>query len=159
MVGFFVVLQETYAIQDCDYYADSTKISTWNNAGQGSNQFKVSSYSIGLTNFSVEVKLNTINTQIMVGNQQDWLTGVSLVGSPYYFYIHNSSGTVETDILSNPVASDIWRFEVEGTTIRLYRNDNLIIAKNNCKVNYPKNLRLYPQNKSASVDYVKVKAL
>ena len=67
-------------------------------------------------------------------------------------------GTVTTT-LSNPVASDIWRVEVEGTTIRLYRNDNLHTTKTNCKVDYPKNLRLYPSTNSSSVDYVKVKPL
>ena len=94
----------------------------------------------------------------MVGNQQSWVAGVSLT-SPYYFYTHSSSGGTVTDNLSKPIATDIWRMDVEGTTIKLYRNNNLLITKSNCKVDYPKNLRAYPQNKSASIDYVKVKPL
>lgn len=152
-----ISLQETYELQDVDYYADSTKINTWNNVSQGSTQFKVSTYSISASDFSVEMKFNTIDAQIMVGNQSSWLGGISLTDKN--MYTHNSNGGTVTDTLSNPVASDIWRMEKEGTTIRLYRNDNLIITKNNCKVDYPKTLRLYPQNKSASIDYVKVKAL
>ena len=152
-----IIFTEIY-VQDCDYNADSSKIATWNNVSQGSTQFKLSSYSIGLSNFSVEMKFNTIDAQIMVGDQQNWLAGVSFAGVQY-LYTHSSNGNVVTDSLSNPVASDVWRMEVEGTTIRLYRNDNLLITKSNCKVNYPKNLRLYPQGKSASVDYVRVKPL
>ena len=153
-----MVLQETYVVQDCDYYADSTKINNWNNVSSGSNSFKVSSYSIGLSDFSVEMKVNTLDTQIMVGNQSSWLGGVNFL-SPYYLYTHSSGGGTVTDSISTPSTSDVWRMEVEGTTIRLYRNNNLYITKTNCKVDYPKTLRLYPQNKSASVDYVKIKAL
>ena len=104
------------------------------------------------------MKVNTLDAQIMVGNQSSWLGGVNFL-SPYYLYTHSSSGGTVTDSISTPSTSDVWRMEVEGTTIRLYRNDNLIITKTNCKVDYPKTLRLYPQGKSASVDYVKVKAL
>ena len=159
IISYSSLLQETFVIQDCDYYADSTKISNWNNVSSGGTQFKVSTYSIGLSDFSVEMKFNTIDAQIMVGNQSTWLGGISLVNTPYYLYTHSSSGGTVTDTISNPVTSDVWRMEVEGTTIRLYRNDNLLITKTNCKVDYPKTLRLYPQGKSASVDYVKVKAL
>ena len=158
-VDYDSLLQETFVIEDCDYYADSTKISTWNNVSSDGTQFKVSTYSIGLSNFSVEMKFNTIDAQIMVGNQSTWLGGISLANTPYYLYTHSSSGGTVTDTISNPVTSDVWRIEVEGTTIRLYRNDKLYITKTNCKVDYPKTLRLYPQGKSASVDYVKVKAL
>lgn len=154
-----MVLQEIFVLEDCDYYADSNKISTWNNVSSGGTQFKVSSYSIGLSDFSVEMKFNTIDAQMMVGNQSTWLAGISLASTPYYLYTHSSSGGTVTDSISTPSTSDVWRMEVEGTTIRLYRSDNLYITKTNCKVDYPKTLRLYPQNKSASVDYVKVKAL
>ena len=153
-----IIFTEIY-VEDLDYCADSTKINTWNNVSQGGTQFKVSSYSIGLSNFSVEMKFNTIDAQIIVGNQSNWLSGISLVSSPPCLYTHSSNGGTVVDELTSPVASDIWRMEVEGTTIRLYRNDNLLITKSNCKVDYPKNLRLYPQGKSASIDYVKVKPL
>ena len=156
-VDYGSLLQETFVIQDCDYYADSTKISNWNNVSSGGTQFKVSTYSIGLSDFSVEMKFNTIDAQIMVGNQSSWLVGVSLTDKN--LYTHSSSGETVTQSLSTPIASDVWRMEVEGTTIRLYRNNNLYTTKTNCKVDYPKTLRLYPQGKSASVDYVKVKAL
>ena len=148
----------TYSLEDCLYYADSTKISNWNNVSAGSTQFKVSTYSISPSSFSVEMKFNTIDAQIMVGNQSSWLAGVSLTDKNLY-YTHSSSGGTVTDNISNPLTSDIWRMEVEGTTIRLYQNNNLIITKTNCKVDYPKNLRLYPQNNSSSVAYVKVKPL
>ena len=103
------------------------------------------------------MKFNTIDAQIMVGNQSSWLAGVSFIDKN--FYTHSSSGGTVTDSLSSPVASDVWRMEVEGTTIRLYRNDALHTTKTNCKVDYPKTLRLYPSDKSASIDYVKVKPL
>jgi hypothetical protein len=150
-------LQETYSIQDCDYYADTTKISGWSNVSYSGTSFKKSSYSIGSDSYSVEMKFNTINTQIMVGNEQNWVAGVSMTNNILYY--HSSNGDTQTTNLSSPVASDIWRLEVEGTTIRLYRNDVLYITKTNCKVDYPKNLRLYPQNSSSSVAYVKVKPL
>ena len=150
-------LTKTYSLEDCDYCADSTKISNWNNVSSGGTQFKVSTYSIGLSDFSVEMKFNTIDAQMMVGNQQNWLAGVSLTDKN--FYTHSSSGGTVTDSLSSPVASDVWRMEVEGTTIRLYRNDALHTTKTNCKVDYPKTLRLYPSDKSSSITYVKVKPL
>ena len=150
---------EIYELQDCDYYADTTKISGWSNVSSGGTAFKKSTYAIGLTNYSVEMKFNTINVQIMVGNEQNWVAGLSFSSSPYYIYTHSSSGGTVTDVLSSPTASDVWRMEIEGTTIRLYRNETLILTKNNCKVDYPTNLRLYPQNKSSSVAYVKVKPL
>lgn len=157
IVYYGILLQETYGIQDCDYYADSTKISNWNNVSSGGTQFKVSTYTVGLSNFSVEMKFNTIDAQIMIGNQNSWLGGVSLTDKN--LYTHSSSGGTVTTVLIAPIATDVWRMEVEGTNIRLYRNNNLYTTKTNCKVDYPKTLRLYPQNKSASVDYVKVKAL
>lgn len=104
------------------------------------------------------MKFNTINAQIMVGDEQNWVAGLSFV-SPYYLYTHSSSGGTVVDVISSPTASDVWRIEIEGTTIRLYRNETLIITKNNCKVDYPTNLRLYPRNNASSVDYVKVKPL
>ena len=153
-----IILQKTFVIEDVDYYADATKISNWDNVGSGSNSFKVSDYSISLSSFSVEMKVNTLNTQIMIGNQSNWLVGVNFL-SPYYLYSHSSTGGTITDTIPNPSINDILRIEVDGTTIRLYRNDNLLFTKTNCKVDYPKNLRLYPQNTSSSIDYVKVKAL
>lgn len=105
------------------------------------------------------MKFNTINAQIMVGDEQNWVTGLSFASSPYYIYTHSSSGGTVTDIISSPTASDVWRMEVEGTTIRLYRNDVLYTTKTNCKVDYPTNLRLYPRNNASSVAYVKVKPL
>ena len=154
-----ILSSETYTIEDCDYYADSTKISDWSNVSSGGTAFKKSTYAIGLTNYSVEIQFNTINAQIIVGSESNWVAGVSFVSSPYYLYTHSSSGGTVTDVISSPTASDIWRLEIEGTTIRLYRNDNLYTTKTNCKVDYPTNLRLYPQNKSSSVDYVKIKPL
>ena len=152
-------LQETYIIQDCDYYGDTTKISNWDNATSGNSSFKVSSYSVGLSNYSVEIKFNTINAQLMVGNASNWVTGISLI-SPHYFYSHRSNGDTQTDRISNtPVPSDVWRIEVEGNTLRLYRNDTLTFTKTSCKVDYPTNLRAYPQSNYSSVDYVKIKPL
>jgi hypothetical protein len=153
------ISSETYSIEDCDYYADSTKISTWGNVSSGGTAFKKSTYAIGLDSYSVEMKFNSINAQLMVGNEANWVGGLSFASSPYYLYTHTSNGGTNTDTISSPVASDIWRMEVEGTTIRLYRNDNLHITKTNRKVDYPKNLRLYPSTNSNSVDYVKVKPL
>ena len=157
-MGFRIFLIQRYDIQDCDYSADTSKIAEWNNVSQGSTQFKVSTYSIGLTNFAVEMKFNTINTQIMVGNQSNWVAGISFTDNN--LYTHNSSGGTQIDTITSPSPSDIWRLEVQGTTIRLYKNNNLLITKNNCRVTgYAKNLRLYPQANSQYVDYVKVKQL
>ena len=153
------LLSETFVIQDCDYNADSTKIASWNNVSSEGSSFKVSDYSIGLSSFSVEMKFNTIDSQIMVGNQVNWLTGLSFL-NPYLLYTHSSTGGTVTDNISNPpISTDVWRIEVEGTTIRAYRNDNLLFTHFNCKIDYPKSLRIYPQNAFSSVDYVRVKPL
>lgn len=94
----------------------------------------------------------------MVGNQSEWLTGLSFV-NPYLLYSRSSGGSTVTDNLSSPSAEDDWRIEVEGTTIRLYKNNNLLITKSNCKMDYPRNLRLYPYTNSGSCDWVKIKPL
>ena len=78
------ISSETYSIQDCDYYADSTKISAWSNVSSGGTAFKKSTYAIGLDSYSVEMKFNTIDAQIMVGNQSSWLAGVSLTDKNLY---------------------------------------------------------------------------
>ena len=154
-----ILVSKIYEVQDCDYYADSTKINGWSNVSSGGEVFKKSTYTIGLSSYSVEIKFNTVNAQLMVGNESSWVAGLSFNSSPYYFYTHTSNGGTNTDTISSPVASDIWRLEVEGTTIRLYRNDNLYTTKTNRKVDYPKNFRLYPSGNASSVAYVKVKPL
>lgn len=94
----------------------------------------------------------------MIGNQSNWLTGLSFT-NPYMLYSHSSNGNTVTDYLQSPSANDVWRIEVEDTTIRLYINNNLFITKYNCKMDYPRNLRLYPYDKGNSCDWIKIKAL
>ena len=159
-----ILLIQTYSIEDCDGYFVTSQIGNWNNKTQGSDTFKLSDYETPVSNYSIEWKINHLGIQLAVGSQSEWVFAVqsdsSTSTTPNTLYTHTSSGEVSTNRPSVFTANDIIRVEIQSDgTIRFYRNDNLILTKTNCKINYARNLRIYRYNYYSYIDYIKIKAL
>lgn len=143
-------------IEVCLFYATTQDIIQWDTKTSGSNRFKVSDYSIDTDFYSVEFK--GINTQVAIGNENDWVFACNIGLENNQLYTHNSSGTVNTEqnIFNNSTINDIWRVEVDGTNINVYKNNIIMLTRTDRKVSYPKTIRIYPDSTANFIDYIKI---
>ena len=152
-------VSNSISIEDCDAYFTTSDVNNFNRKTKGSDVFAVSSYSIGLTDYSVEFK-NTNGVQITVGDENNWTFACDNAVYSKSISTHSSDGSVASESNVFQSTNTVYRVEVEGTTIRVYQADTLLKTYTNRKISgYPTNLRIYTYNNRGNVDYIKIKPL
>ena len=140
----------------------TNNILKWDTITSGNDSFKISSYEINSKNYSVEFKLNTLGVQIAVGDETGWVFACNIGTGSNVLYTHNSNGGVQSDsnVFNNASISDLWRVEVKGSVILIYKNDILVLTKTDRKTNdYPLNIRIYTASDADKIEYLRVQPL
>ena len=146
-------ITDTTTIEDCKYYADTTKVNSWSTSTGSNFTDYNSTYTMNdgeIAYFKLNTLPNYFRLGLVDGNSHFQLYKTS---GTYYVYVSGSSNRVSTSV----TVDTVMKFErVSSTVQKLYIDDTLLYTTSNHSFSNPKPM-IRKYSTTYNMDYVKVK--